>query len=452
MVNGAKLTKEFADQYFPALHIDQVKGRVIDARSGMQYVWIHSTEQFRAENIHDAFDKHNETVGDSLKIRFAGTAADGSEDIICSEDRKRLQKHPYYKQIMKKDATYWEVNPASLASEAAGDLQAQHAQLQKMYGGGASDSNIMPGFEGFKGDKLAGASAEDGAAAGPSNGAGAVRYESSEGEEASAHEDDDDYTPSQGSISSDDDSSVDDDHPCTRLRFDAASKNQLAAVTAKLDATVVMLEAAKEELAVEKARSVELQGTANALMIEKGKSAALQGQLKAQVSELKELAIEKGKSAGLQDQIKQQGRELVIELATVQFLTARHKDMESRVAASEARVAASESRAAASESRLVASEARLVASEARPPQAAHEYLVIAPPGFAESSKAQAAMIAAQAATIKASGKKLAAVSGERYVAIGQLAATTEKLASVTEELASRKRNHAEAFALLAAMQ
>ena len=70
--------------------------------------WVHWTERQRTSSILSTINEHNATVGQDLQIRLAGTNDD--EHIITSSGRKRLQSHPYYRQIVdRKDDTYWEV-------------------------------------------------------------------------------------------------------------------------------------------------------------------------------------------------------------------------------------------------------------------------------------------------------------------------------------------------------
>ena len=53
-------------------------------------------------------NEHNDSVLGNLKIHLAGTNEE--EHIITSKGRRRLQSHPYYRQIVDhKDDTYWEV-------------------------------------------------------------------------------------------------------------------------------------------------------------------------------------------------------------------------------------------------------------------------------------------------------------------------------------------------------
>ena len=92
--------------------IDKVKGRLFDPRTNRKMAWVHFTERQRTTSILSTIAEHNASVGPELQIRLSGTNTD--EDIITSVGRKRLQSHPYYKEIMKEDDTYWEVNGEEL--------------------------------------------------------------------------------------------------------------------------------------------------------------------------------------------------------------------------------------------------------------------------------------------------------------------------------------------------
>ena len=86
--------------------IDKVKGNMFDPRTNRKMAWVHFNERQRTTSILSTIEEHNASVPASLQIRLAGTNDD--EHIITSVGRKRLQSHPYYQQIVKKDDTYWE--------------------------------------------------------------------------------------------------------------------------------------------------------------------------------------------------------------------------------------------------------------------------------------------------------------------------------------------------------
>ena len=104
---GPDMNQDFLSKYFPD-QINKIKGRLFDTRTNRKMAWLHFTKLQRTTSIKSMLNEHDDSVLGNLKIHLAGTNEE--EHIITSKGRRRLQSHPYYRQIVDhKDDTYWEV-------------------------------------------------------------------------------------------------------------------------------------------------------------------------------------------------------------------------------------------------------------------------------------------------------------------------------------------------------
>ena len=110
---GPDLDQKFLQQHLVALKVVRFKGRVVDLEKGTKAVWVMFGKGMRHTAIQKTIRKHNLSVDDSLKIQLGleDPSRHLAEVIICSKDRKQLQKHDCFLFILLgkvQDASYWE--------------------------------------------------------------------------------------------------------------------------------------------------------------------------------------------------------------------------------------------------------------------------------------------------------------------------------------------------------
>jgi hypothetical protein len=105
--------KAFFRHHLVALKFVRFKGRVVNTEKGTKAVWVVFGNELRRTAIQKAIRKHNSSVDDSLKIqlRLEDEGRHLDDVIICSHDRKRLQKDKVFLFIISgkgQEASYWE--------------------------------------------------------------------------------------------------------------------------------------------------------------------------------------------------------------------------------------------------------------------------------------------------------------------------------------------------------